>query len=213
MATDIIKALNWRYATKEFDATKKLSEKEIGTLLEAARLSPSSFGLQPWKFILVTNQEIRKKIREVAWNQPQVTDASHLVVFAVENNLNDASVDKFVSSIAETRGVPVAALKEYADTMKGSIKARGSADAVKAWSARQVYIALGVLLEAAAILGIDACPMEGFDNKKVDDILGLAKLGVGSVAFAAVGYRANEDEVKKYKKVRFPKSEVIVEVK
>ncbi len=213
MATDIIKALNWRYATKEFDATKKLSDKEIGTLLEAARLSPSSFGLQPWKFIVVTNPEVRKKIREAAWNQPQVTDASHLIVFTVEKDLNDASVDKFVTDIAKTRGVQVAALKEYGEMMKGAIKAKGSSDAVKAWSARQVYIALGVLLEAAAILGIDACPMEGFDNKKVDEILGLSKLGVESVAFAAVGYRANEDEVKKYKKVRFPKSEIVVEVK
>ena len=213
MQTDIIKALNWRYATKDFADGKKLSDADVNTLLEAARLSASSFGLQPWKFIVVTNPEVRKKLREAAWNQPQVTNASHLVVFTVEKNVDDAFVDRYVASVSETRGVPVPALKDYADIMKGAIKSRGSAEAVKGWSSRQVYIALGTLLTSAAVLGIDACPMEGFDNKKVDEILGLEKLGVESLAFAALGYRANEDEVKKYKKVRFPKSEVIVEIK
>ncbi len=213
MATDIVKALNFRYATKEFDATKKLSEKEIDTLLEAARLSASSFGLQPWKFIVVTNPEVRAKIKAAAWNQPQVTAASHLVVFTVEKNVDDAFVDKYVADVAKTRGVSVADLKGYADMMKGAIKAKGSAEAVKDWSARQVYIALGMLLTSAAVLGIDACPMEGFDNKKVDEILGLGKLGVESLAFAALGYRSSSDKAASYKKVRFPKSEVIVEVK
>lgn len=212
MQTDVIKALNWRYATKAFDAKKKLSDKDVETLVEALRLSPSSFGLQPWKFIVVTNPDVRAKIRAAAWNQPQVTEASHLVVFTVEKNVDDAFVDKYVADVAQTRGVSVVALKEYGDMMKGAIKARGSAEAVKNWSARQVYIALGTLLTSAAVLGIDACPMEGFDNKKVDEILGLNALGVESLAFAAIGYRANEDEVKKYKKVRFPKSEVVVEV-
>jgi len=212
MATDIIKALNWRYATKQFDATKKLSESDVNTLLEAARLSPSSFGLQPWKFIVVTNPEVRKKIRAAAWDQSQVTDASHLVVFTVDKNVDDAFVDAYVADIAQTRGVSIADLKAFGDTMKGAVKARGSAETVKNWSARQVYIALGTLLTSAAVLGIDACPMEGFDNKKVDEILGLDKLGVESLAFAALGYRANEDEVKKYKKVRFLKSEVVVEI-
>lgn len=212
MATDIIKALNWRYATKQFDATKKISESDISTLLEAARLSPSSFGLQPWKFIVVTNPEVRKKIRAAAWDQSQVTDASHLVVFTVDKNVDDAFVDAYVADIAQTRGVSIADLKAFGDTMKGAVKARGSAETVKNWSARQVYIALGTLLTSAAVLGIDACPMEGFDNKKVDEILGLDKLGVESLAFAALGYRANEDEVKKYKKVRFLKSEVVVEI-
>ena len=213
MQTDIIKALNWRYATKEFDAKKKLSDKDVETLVETLRLSPSSFGLQPWKFIVVTNPDIRSKIRAAAWNQPQVTDASHLIVFTVEKNVDDAFVDKYVADVAQTRGVSVADLKSYGDMMKGAVKARGSAEAVKNWSARQVYIALGNLLTSVAVLGIDACPMEGFDPKKVDEILGLDKLGVESLVFAAIGYRLNEDEAKKYKKVRFPKSEVVVEVK
>lgn len=213
MATDIINALNWRYATKEFDPKKKLSDKDVATLVEALRLSPSSYGLQPWKFIVVTDPAVRAKIRAAAWNQPQVTDASHLIVLAVEKNVDDAFVDRYVADVALTRGAKVADLKGYADMMKGAIKAQGSPDAVKAWSARQVYVALGTLLTSAAVLGIDACPMEGFDSKKVDEILGLSKLGVESVALAPVGYRLNDDEVKKYKKVRFPKNQVVVEVK
>lgn len=108
MQTDIIKALNWRYATKQFDATKKISDKDVETLVETLRLSPSSFGLQPWKFIVVTNPEIRKKLRAAAYDQSQVTDASHLVVFTVEKNIDDAFVDTFVKAIAKTRGTSVA---------------------------------------------------------------------------------------------------------
>ena len=212
MATDIIKALNWRYATKTFNKDKKLSEEQVAKLLEAARLSPSSFGIQPWKFVVVTNPEIRAKLRAAAYNQAQITDASHLVVFTVVNDVNEAFVDKFIASTAKTRGLPVDALKGYGDMIKGSIKAKSPAE-IKNWAIHQVYIPLGIVLESAALDGIDACPMEGFDPQKFDEILGLDKLGVHSVALAALGYRASDEEVKQYGKARFSKEEVVIEVK
>jgi nitroreductase len=211
MAKDIIKALNWRYATKTFDKDKKLSDEQFDGLMEAARLAPSSFGLEPWRFIVVKSPDLRAKFRRVAWDQPQITDASHLVVIAGAKAVDDAFVDAFVARTAKSRGVPVEALKAYGENMKGSLKGRTSED-IKAWAARQAYIPLGIMLESAALQGIDACPMEGFDHAKADELLGLDALGVQSLAVIALGYRANEEEAKKYSKVRLPKSEVVVEM-
>lgn len=208
----IIDALNWRYATKAFDTTKKVSEKDLENILEATRLTASSFGLQPWKVIVVTNPEIRAKLRENAWGQAQVTDASHLVVFAIQKNLNVAYVDHYVDLVSKARGVDASALKGYADMMKGSVSGR-SPEALKEWAARQAYIALGTLLVAAAEAQIDTCPMEGFDPAKFDEILGLSKLGLESVLVAPIGYRSSDDASAHFKKVRFPKEEIFVEVK
>jgi nitroreductase len=180
---------------------------------EALRLSASSFGLQPWKFIVVTNPEVRKQLRAAAWDQAQITDASELIVLAVQKNVDESYVDTFVKSVALTRGMPIDALKGYSDMMKGSVKSRTTPEAVKEWSSRQVYVALGTLLTAAAVEGIDACPMEGFDPKKFDEILGLEKMGLESRVLAAVGFRSSEDATASYKKVRFDKKDVFVEVK
>ena len=209
---NIIDALKWRYATKKFDATKKLSQEQFDTVLESLHLSASSYGLQPWKFIVVTNPEIRAKIKAAAWNQTQITDASHLIVLAVQTTVDAAYVDRFVASVSKTRNVPVDALKGYADMMKGSIAGR-TPESVVDWSSRQVYIALGTALTAAAVSGIDACPMEGFDPKQVDDILGLAKMGLQSRVLMPVGFRAADDDMAKAPKVRFSKEEVVIEVK
>ena len=209
---NIIDALKWRYATKKFDATKKLSQEQFDTVLESLHLSASSYGLQPWKFIVVTNPEIRAKIKAAAWNQTQITDASHLIVLAVQTTVDAAYVDRFVASVSKTRNVPVDALKGYADMMKGSIAGR-TLESVVEWSSRQVYIALGTALTAAAVSGIDACPMEGFDPKQVDDILGLAKMGLQSRVLMPVGFRAADDDMAKAPKVRFSKEEVVIEVK
>ncbi len=213
MKTNIIDALNWRYATKGFDSTKKVDEEVFNTLIEAARLAPSSFGLQPWKFIVVNNPEVRQKLRQAAWDQPQVTDASHIIVFAVNKKVDAAYVDTYIQAISETRGVPVDALKGFADMMKGSIASRGSVDAVTAWSARQVYIALGTLVTTAAFYEIDACPMEGFDPAQFDEILGLTTQGLSAVAMVAVGFRSSTDTTAAYKKVRFARKDVVIEVK
>jgi nitroreductase len=210
---NIIESLQWRYATKQFDTTKKLTEFQLDMLLTAARLSPSSFGLQPWKFVVVTDPSVRAKLREAAWGQSQITDASALIVFCVRKNIDDDLVDAYMQSIAATRNVSLDSLKSFADNIKGSIKSRPTPESAKEWSTRQVYIALGVLLTTAAHLDIDACPMEGFDPKKFDDILGLAVLGLESRVLAAVGFRSADDKSASMKKVRFPKEEVVVDVK
>ena len=208
--TQIIDAMNWRYATKVFDTEKKLTDDQINNLIEAVNLSASSYGLQPWKLIVVKNPELRSKIKDASWGQTQTTDASHLIVIAIKNNVNDAYVDSFINLVSTTRGMDVASLDGYSQMMKGAINSKGEAG-VKDWSARQAYIALGTLLTACAIEQIDVCPMEGFDNKKIDEILGLSELGLESVLLCPVGYRSNTDESANYKKVRFPKSETVIE--
>ncbi len=208
---NIIEAMKWRYATQKFDTTKKLTEEQIDELLQAIVLAPSSFGLQPWKFILVTNLEVRKKLREVGYNQPKITEASHLIVFAVEKNIDEKLVDKFIESISKIRGVNIADLKGYADMIKGSIASRTPEQNVE-WATRQVYIALGVLVTSAAVQGIDVGPMEGFDPKKFDEILGLEKMGLESKVIAAVGFRASDDPSASYKKVRYSQDEIVIRV-
>lgn len=209
MKDHILKQLNWRYATKAYDSTKKISADDWAVLEEAMVGAPSSFGLQPFKFIVVNDSEVRTKLRAAAWNQPQVTDASHLVVFAFKKNLTDADVDKFINHIAAVRGIDVSALADYSGMIKGSLAAK-TPEQIAVWNSRQAYIALGFLLEAAAILGIDATPMEGFDPAQFDEILGLSGTDYASVVIAAVGFRdAENDYLAPLKKVRFPKEELI----
>ncbi|MEI6553386.1 MAG: NAD(P)H-dependent oxidoreductase [bacterium] len=212
--TPLIEAMNWRYATKIFDSTKKLTDEQLNNLIDAVSLSASSYGLQPWKIIVVKNPELRAQIKESAWGQTQTTDSSHLIVFAIVKNVDDAYIDKFVNLVSTTRGVDTAHLEGYSQMMKGAIKTKmdkGGVEAVKEWSARQAYIALGGLLTACATLKIDSCPMEGFDNKKVDEILGLNELGLESVVMCPLGYRSETDEYATYKKVRFAKEDVVIE--
>ncbi|MEI6042627.1 MAG: NAD(P)H-dependent oxidoreductase [bacterium] len=212
--TQTLDAMNWRYATKAFDTEKKLSDEQFNNLLEVTRLSASSYGLQPWKIIVVKNPETRTEIKNNSWGQTQVTDASHLVVFAIPTDLNDAFVDKFIGTVSTTRGVDVANLDGYSQMIKGAIKSKteqGGVQAVKDWAARQAYVALGTLLTACAVEKIDSCPMEGFDSKKVDELLGLAELGLESVVMCPVGYRSEADTSANDKKVRFSKEEIVIE--
>lgn len=212
--SQIIDSLNWRYATKAFDTDKKLSDEQVNTLLESVNLSASSYGLQPWKIVVVKNSDFRAQIKEASWGQAQTTDASHLFVLTIVKDVNDAYVDKFINLVSTTRAIDVVNLEGYSQMMKGSIKTKmekGGIEAVKDWSAKQAYIALGTLLTACAIEKIDTCPMEGFDNKKIDEILGLAELGLESVLMCPVGYRSSQDETANYKKVRFPKEDMVIE--
>lgn len=209
---DIVEALKWRYATKRFDTGKKLSRAQLGMLLEAVRLSPSSFGLETWKVIVVEDPEIRTKLRAAGYGQPQITDASHLIVFAVKKDINDALVDRFIALVADTRGVSVQSLKEYGDMIKSSIKGK-SPEELRGWAARQAYLALGVLLTTAAHDGIDASPMEGFDAKQFDEIIGLEGMGLESVVILALGFRSEHDTAAQMPKVRSAKEDVVVEVK
>lgn len=200
---------NWRYATKKFDATKKISNEELNILKEAIRLSSSSYGLQPYKVIIVENPELRAKIQPAAWGQSQIVEASHLIIFANETQLNEEDIDNYISNISDTRSVPVEALSGYADFMKSKILTL-SEDSKNIWTAKQTYLALGNLLNAAAELKIDVTPMEGFVPEQVNEILGLEKLGLNTSLIATLGYRHHEDDTQHYKKVRKSQEELFI---
>lgn len=207
---ELLQALNWRYATKTFDATKKVPEDVFAQIMEAARLAPSSFGLELWKFVVVENTELRAKVREVSWNQGQVTDASHLVVLCRQADVTPADVETFIARTATTRGLTdLSVLDGYKQMIMGTVTALDEAKK-DSWMGKQVYLALGFLMAEAAELGVDTCPMEGFDSTKVDEILGLEKLGLKSVVLCPVGYRSAEDKYADLAKVRRPKEEVLV---
>lgn len=204
----VLDAIKWRYATKVFDADKKLNAEQADLLLEAVRLSPSSFGLQMWKAIVVTNPETREKLRQAGYGQSQITDASHLIIFAAKKNLGDSTVDELIELTARERGVPTSNFSAYADMMKKSITSRSERDRIE-WASRQVYIALGVLLVTAAHERIDACPMEGFDVNAFDEILGLKEKNLTACVIVPLGFRSEKDQTARYAKVRFPKEEVV----
>lgn len=204
----ILERLNWRYATKSYDKTKKISGEDWETLEQALILAPSSYGIQPYKFLVITDPELRAKLRPAAWGQAQITDASHLVVFAYKKTLTDADIEHFVDRIVEVRGIPRESLADYENIMKGSAQKAVSEGYIEVWNSRQAYIALGFLLQTAALLGIDATPMEGFDAAQFNEILGLEDYS--AVALAAVGYRdAETDWLANLQKVRFPADELI----
>lgn len=192
---------NWRYATKKFDATKKITAEDLDILKEAIRLSSSSYGLQPYKVILVENPELRAKIQPSAWGQSQIVEASHLIVFANEINFGTTGIDDYIKNASETRAIPAESLQGYADFMKANITAL-SEDNRNNWTAKQTYLALGNLLNAAAELKIDVTPMEGFVPAEVNEILGLEALGLNATLIATLGYRHEDDATQYYKKVR-----------
>jgi nitroreductase len=200
---------NWRYATKKFDASKKISAADLNTLKEAIRLSASSYGLQPYKVFIIENPELRAKLVGAAYGQAQVADASHLLVFANELNFGAAGIDQLANNISETRGLPLEAIQGYVDYMKGNIT--GLPEEVRnIWTSKQTYLALGNLLTAAAELKIDVTPMEGFVPAQVNEILGLDKLGLNASLLAPIGYRHSEDDTQHYKKVRKSNEELFI---
>jgi nitroreductase len=203
---ELLARLHWRYAVKKFDPTRTVPPATWAALEEALRLAPSSYGFQPWRFVVVQDKALREKLRAVSWNQPQITDAGHLVVFAGRRGLGLADVERLVGATAQTRGVPRESLAGFARALTGFAQSGRDLDA---WSARQTYIALGFFLEAAAVLGVDACPMEGIEPEKYDEILGLSAAGYGALCVATAGYRAADDAYAQAKKVRFPAAEVI----
>ncbi|MFV8359872.1 NAD(P)H-dependent oxidoreductase [Flavobacterium sp. LS1P3] len=192
---------NWRYATKKFDATKKITIEDLNTLKEAIRLSSSSYGLQPYKVIIVENPELRANIQPAAWGQSQITEASHLIIFANETKLDEVAIDEYIKNISLTRNTPIEALAGYGDFMKSKITSL-TPEEKNIWTAKQTYLALGNLLNVAAELKIDATPMEGFVPTQVNEILGLDKLGLNATLIATLGYRHDEDATQHYKKVR-----------
>ena len=200
---------NWRYATKKFDASKKISTEDLNTLKEAIRISPSSYGLQPYKVIIVENPELRAKLQPAAWGQSQIVDASHLIIFANITNFGDAEIDSALANFTATRQLPSDALNGYGDFIKSKISAL-PVEARNVWTSKQTYLALGNLLNAAAELKIDVTPMEGFEPALVNEILGLDKLGLNASLIATAGYRHEEDATQHYKKVRKSNEELFI---
>lgn len=201
--------LHWRYATKQFDSKQVIPQPVLESLLESLRLAPSSFGLQPWKFLVIRDLELRKKIQSVAWNQTQVTECSHLIVLCTLKDMDETYVKNFIKQTAQTRAVSAESLAGYEQMMLGFLK-NLSPGAKTDWMGRQIYLALGMLLAECAFRRIDACPMEGFDPNKFDGVMGLEKLGLKSVVLCPVGYRAGSDKHAGLKKIRFPSHEVFV---
>ena len=209
--SNFIKNANWRYATKKFDASKKVSTEDLTTLKEAIRLSASSYGLQPYKVIFVENPELRAQLQPAAWGQSQIVDASQLIVFANEINFSDAQINTYINNVSETRGIPVEALKGYSDFMKSKISTL-PAEIRNTWTSKQTYLALGNLLNAASELNIDVTPMEGFEPAKFNEILGLDKLGLNASVIATVGYRHADDDTQHYAKVRKSNEELFIKL-
>lgn len=192
---------NWRYATKKFDSAKKISESDLDFLKEGVRLSASSYGLQLYKVIIVENPGLRAQLLPAAYGQTQITEASHLFVFASQTNIGNTEIDAYLKNASEIRELPIEALSGYGDYMKGTINPMPE-DVKNIWTAKQTYLALGNLLNAAAELNIDATPMEGFDAAQFNEILGLGKLNLNATVIAPVGYRHEEDATQHHKKVR-----------
>jgi len=208
-STEVLDVLNWRYATKQFDPSRKIPADVWETLEQALVLSPSSYGLQPWKFFVVTDPATRAALREHSWNQPQVTDCSHHVVFAIRTTIDAAYVEKFIARTAAVRNMPTGSLDFYRDMISADLLNGPRSAMIKEWAARQAYIALGTFMTAAALLGIDTCPMEGLDPAKYDEILGLADQGLQTVVACPAGYRTASDKYATLPKVRFEKDELI----
>ncbi|MDB4978451.1 MAG: Oxygen-insensitive nitroreductase [Candidatus Peribacteria bacterium] len=199
--------LLWRYATKEFDTEKKIPDDILHELLEATRLTPTSYGIQPYHFLVVTNAKLREELKAHSWGQGQVTDASHLVIMCTKKILGEEDIDAYIRDMATTRGVTVDTLKNFRDMM-GNTVSRMTPEDMELWSKKQTYIALGFLLSAAAQHHVDSCPMEGFSAPEFDRILGLAEKNLTATLICPLGYRSANDTSASYKKVRFPMEEL-----
>jgi nitroreductase len=208
----LIHSLNWRYATKKFDAGKKIAPDVWAALEESLVLTPSSYGLQPWKFIVVNDPAVRAKLPAASWGQTQPVEASHFVVFAYRKDFAAKDVERFLARTVEVRGVTRASLDGYAKVIFGSVERGAEKGTLNTWMAHQSYIALGQFMGSAALLGIDTCPMEGIDAGKYDEILGLPAMGYATLCAAAAGYRSPDDKYATLPKVRFKAEEVILHV-
>jgi nitroreductase len=208
----LIDQLNWRYATKQYDPNRRINPADWAILEEALVLSPSSLGLQPWAFLVVDDPAVRAQLLLASYGQPQIVDASHLVVFAAKSNLGEADIDAHVRRIADVRGIPVESLAGLRTMAVRSIVQGLSDSERRIWAGNQAYIALGNLVTSAALLGIDATPMEGFEKGRYDDILGLRVRGLTTSVIATLGYRAAGDKYATIPKVRFAREQVVLHV-
>jgi nitroreductase len=207
----LIDALNWRYAAKRMTG-EKVSQEKIENILEATRLSASSMGLQPYTILVVENDEIKKKLQTAAYNQPQITESSHLLVFAAWENVSEEHVDEYLNSIAKVRNISLESLDAFRASLMNIVNGRTQEQKYE-WAARQAYIAFGTAITAAAVEEVDATPMEGFQPAAVDEILGLKEKGLRSVTILALGYRdAEKDFLATAQKVRRDRDKLILKV-
>ncbi len=196
----LIDNLNWRYATKRMTG-EKVSEEKLNAILEATELSASSYGLQPYTVLVVSNQEVKLKLQAAAYGQPQLAESSHVLVFCVPKTITSKDVSTFIDLTATERGLPVDALKGYQDMIQGTVDSLSDVEK-QIWSSKQLYLALGTALVAAAELKVDSCPMEGFSHADFDTILGLEEKGLHAMVILPIGYRSTEDGTAKAAKVR-----------
>ena len=204
-----IKQLKWRYATKKFNATKKLSKAKLNILTQAFNLTATSYGLQTIKLIVIEDKEIRKPLVEASYNQNQVLNASHLLVICIQKDIIDNDVTTYYNNIKHIRSTPESILKPYREDLISMMQDMSVQERLQ-WSTNQAYIALGNLMTVCAIEGIDSCPMEGFLPSKYDEILKLDEIGLKSVLLLPVGYRAEDDMFAAFKKVRKPIEEAVI---
>lgn len=211
-APQLLEALNWRYATKKFDPAKKVDEPTWDALEQALLLTPSSIGLQPWRFVVVTDLAVKAQLQAASYRQPQVTDCSHFVVFAVRRDLDAEHVERHIARMVEVRGVTLDSLAKFRVMTLGNLDRARADGTLDTWQTHQIYIALGQFMASAALLGVDTCPMEGIEPEKYDEILGLAAGPFATVVACAAGYRLSEDKYATTPKVRFRREDVVVRI-
>lgn len=209
---ELLNALEWRYATKFFDATKKIPADTWQALEQALVLTPTSYGLQPYKFLVINNPAKRAELLPHSWGQKQVVDASHFVVFTARTEMTEADVDRFIKRTTDVRKLPDGAFNPYRDMMLGDVVNGPRGKIAHEWATRQTYIALGNLMTCAAVLGVDACPMEGLVPAEYDKVLNLNGSGYATVVACALGYRSAADKYASLAKVRYESSEVIQQI-
>ena len=208
----LLAALKWRYAVKQFDATRTIDDRTWSALEDALVLTPSSIGLQPWKFIVVTDSAMKAKLQPAAWHQAQVGDCSHFLVMTVRQDLDEAHVDRHIARMSEVQGSPVEALAKFRAMVTGNLDKARTEGRLDTWQMHQIYIALGNFMTAAALLGVDTCPMEGFQPAQFDEILGLTDTPYASVVCCAAGYRGGSDKHASKPKVRFDKHDLFTRI-
>ncbi|KPQ34170.1 MAG: Nitroreductase [Phormidesmis priestleyi Ana] len=207
--SDLLEQLNWRYATKQFDPNQPVADEVWQALEDSLVLTPSSYGLQPWKFIVVTDPAVKAQLKPLSWNQDQITDCSHLVVFTIKKNLSAADVDRLMESTATTREVPVESLAGYRNMIVSDVVQGPRSLNVNDWATSQAYIALGNFMTSAAVLGVDTCPLEGIEPAGYDKVLNLLGSGFATVVACAAGHRSAADKYAELAKVRYPHDEMV----
>lgn len=205
--SNLLTSYQSRFAAKNFDPSKKITDTDLEMLIQSLILTPSSFGLQPWHFVVVSSLEIKQKLQTASWDQPQVGNCSHLFVLCARTNLSQNDGDKLIQLTADNAGIPVENLGQYASMISGFLSSK-STEELTNWSQKQVYIALGFLMSMAASLGLDSCPMEGFDPNSYNEILDLNSQGLTATLVFPVGYRSDEKYANQ-KKTRYSKNELV----